>query len=236
MRGPIDRPPTIPGGPGAGTAAATPRGSEPARGVLQRLESRPAVVLGALAAVCLAAFLVTIPLPRADGQLLGTDGFGYFVYLPSVVIDHDLDLSNQYAILHPNGPARPARRTATGLLPNPWPVGPALLWLPFFLLAHALAIGLDLVGAGIALDGCSYWYQAFVITGNILYGAAALLLAWSVGRRVASSGAALWATVLVGFGGNLVYYMTAEPSMAHAVSAFAVSLFFVAWIDRKSVV
>jgi hypothetical protein len=202
-------------------------------GILRRCEARPASVLGGLAAVCLLAFLVTIPVPRVDGQLLGADGFGYFVYLPSVIVDHDLDLANQYAILLPNGPIQPTERTSTGLLANPWPVGAALLWLPFFLLAHVLAIGLHGLGVAIRLDGCGYWYQAFVIAGNIGYGGAALLMAYGVACRVSTTASALWATVLVGFAGNLVYYLTAEPSMAHAVSAFAVSLFFLAWMRMR---
>jgi hypothetical protein len=202
-------------------------------GILRRCEARPTAVIGGLAVVCLLAFLVTIPLPRVDGQLLGADGFGYFVYLPSVVIDHDLDLTNQYATLLPHGPIPSTERTSTGLLANPWPVGAALLWLPFFLLAHVLAIGLHGLGAGIRLDGCGYWYQTFVIAGNIGYGGAALLMAYGVAHRVSAPASALWATVLVGFAGNLVYYLTAEASMAHAVSAFAVSLFFLAWMRMR---
>jgi hypothetical protein len=202
-------------------------------GILRRCEARPTAVISGLVAVCLLAFLVTIPLSRVDGQLLGADGFGYFVYLPSVIIDHDLDLTNQYATLLPHGPIPSTERTSTGLLANPWPVGAALLWLPFFLLAHVLAIGLHGLGAGIRLDGCGYWYQTFVIAGNIGYGGAALLMAYGVARRVSAPASALWATVLVGFAGNLVYYLTAEASMAHAVSAFAVSLFFLAWMRMR---
>jgi hypothetical protein len=205
----------------------------PAPGFFPWCEARPAAVLGALTAVCLVTFLVTIPLPRVDGQLLGTDGLGYYVYLPSIVIDRDLDFANQAATLSPNGPVLPTRPTPTGRLGNPWPVGPALLWLPFFLLAHVLAIGLHGLGVGIRLDGCGYWYQAVVIGGNIVYGGAALLLAFTVARRIASTASALWATVLVGFAGNLVYYLTAEASMPHAVSAFAVSLFFAAWLRMR---
>jgi hypothetical protein len=199
----------------------------PPPGVLQ---SR--VALAGLGAICLAAFLFSIPFPRADGQLLGGDGFGYYVYLPSVVIDHDLDFTNQFERLRPT-PGRPTQRTPTGLLSNPWPVGPALLWAPFFLAAHALAIVLDVAGARIPLDGCGYWYQSFVIAGNVIYGAVAVLLAFEVSRRAASAAAALWACVTVLCAGNMIYYLTAEPSMAHAVSAFAVGAFYLAWTRSR---
>ena len=213
---------------------AVPPDSLPARhGAVRWIEARPTTVLVALAAICLAAFLVSIPVPRVDGQLLGTDGFDYYVYLPSLVLDHDLDFTNQYATLRLNDAALPTQLTPTGRLANFSPIGAALLWMPFFLLAHVLALALNFVGIGIRLDGCGYWHQAFVIAGNIAYGGAGLVLAFHVARRVAAAGAALWATVLVAFAGNLVYYLTAESSMAHAVSVFGVGLFFVAWLRMR---
>jgi hypothetical protein len=193
----------------------------------------PTLVLGTLVLVCLAAFLGSIPLPRADGQLLGGDGFGYYVYLPSLVLDHDLDFTNQVAALTPGGQAVARDRTPTGLFPNLWPAGPALLWLPFFLLAHSLALALDALGAGIRLDGCGYWHQAFVIAGNIAYGGVGIALAFGAARRVASTLSALWSTVLLVCAGNLVYYLTAEPSMAHPVSVFAVGAFYWLWMRSR---
>ena len=151
---------------------------------MRRSRLKPAVVLGAVSAACLVVFLATIPLPRVDGQLVGGDGAGYYAYLPSVVLDRDLDFANQYAALLPPGHHLLTARTPTGLSFNYWPIGPALLWLPFFLLAHGLALVLTAAGVAIRLDGCGYWHQAFVITGNIAYGGAALWLAFDVARRV----------------------------------------------------
>lgn len=203
------------------------------------------IVLGALAAACLAAFLATIPLPRVDGVLLGTDGVGYYAYLPSVAIDHDVDFTNQFASLDPLRVRSEVPLTPTGLPANFWPVGPAILWLPFFLLAHGLALAFDALGASIRLDGAGYWHQAFAISANILYGGVALLLAYEVARRVGSGRAGgdhcgaggpatcLWSTLTVALAGNLAYYMTAEPSMAHPVSAFAVCAFYLAWLRLR---
>ena len=197
------------------------------------LARRPGLVLGTLTAVCLAAFLASIPLPRADGQLLGGDGFGYYVYLPSLVLDRDLDFTNQSDALGAGGSVLPAGRTPTGLRTNLWPAGPALLWLPFFLLAHGLALVLNAFGAGIRLDGCGYWHQSFVIAGNIVYGALGIALSFDAARRVASAGSALWATVTLVCAGSLVYYLTAEASMSHPVSVFAVGGFFALWTRER---
>jgi len=200
---------------------------------MRRSGPAPAVVLGTVSAACLIVFLATIPLPRVDGQLLGGDGVGYYAYLPSAVLDHDLDLANQYSALLPPGHHLLTARTPTGLSFDYWPIGPALLWLPFFLLAHGLALAFAAAGAPIRLDGCGYWHQAFVIAGNIAYGGAALWLAFDVARRAARKASALWAVVLIACAGNLAYYMTAEPSLAHASSAFAVGLFFAVWLRTR---
>jgi hypothetical protein len=195
---------------------------------------RERFVLGALVAACLAAFLATIPLPRVDGELLGTDGVGYYAYLPSLALDHDLDFANQYDALDPWHVRATAGVSPTGRSRNLWPIGPAVLWLPFFLVAHGLALVLNAAGAGIGLDGAGFWHQAFVISGNILYGGAAILFAHEIARKVGvGSASGLWSTVTVALAGNLAYYMSAEPSMAHPVSAFAVSAFYLAWIRHR---
>ena len=209
------------------------RAAERGMTAMRRSRLKPAVVLGGVWAACLIVFLATIPLPRVDGQLVGGDGVGYYAYLPSVVLDRDLDFANQYSALLPPGHHLLTARTPTGLSFNYWPVGPAILWLPFFLLAHGLALALTAAGAAIRLDGCGYWHQAFVIAGNIAYGGAALWLAFGAARRVAQNASAMWAVVLVACAGNLVYYMTAEPSLAHAASAFAASLFFAVWLRTR---
>ena len=200
---------------------------------MRRSRLKPAVVLGAVSAACLVAFLATIPLPRVDGHLIGGDGVGYYAYLPSVILDHDLDFANQYAALLPPGHHLLTARTPSGLSFSYWPIGLALLWLPFFLLAHGLALVLTAAGVTIRLDGCGYWHQAFVVAGNIAYGGVAVWLAFDVARRVARRVSAMWAVVLVACAGNLGYYMTAEASLAHAAAAFTVSLFFAVWIRTR---
>src|SRR5262249_37459374 len=74
-------------------------------------------------------------------DLIVSDGRGYYVYLPSLVIDGDLDFRNQ---MLEHGPAagRPALErglTPRGLVANRYPVGLALTLAPAFLAAHAAA-------------------------------------------------------------------------------------------------
>ncbi len=191
----------------------------------------------ALTGFCLLVFLLTIPLPRADNQLVGSDGVYYYVYLPSLLLDGDLDFRDEYAHFFAYDPARVERllsnRTPVGRLPNQWPIGPAILWSPFFLLAHLLASLLRWLGFPVATDGYGYLYQTFVLSGSILYGGAGLLLVYRFARAMVSEQAALVATGLIALAGNLIYYLTAEPYMAHTLSVFASGLFFHTWLRRR---
>lgn len=185
------------------------------------------------------AFWVTIPLPRIDGHLIGSDGIGYYAYLPSVILNRSLDFTEAFATFYAyatdnegNNP-RLEYQSETGLLTNQWSPGPALLWLPFFLIAHLIAGGLASMGISVATDGMSYLYQTIVLSGSILYGGMAVWYAYRFALLWASQGAALWAAVTVVVAGNLIYYMSAEPSMSHTVSALASSMFCLKWVSTR---
>jgi hypothetical protein len=53
-------------------------------------------------------------------------------------------------------------------------------------------------------------------------------------RKLLPARIALLATALVAFAGNLIYYMSIEPYMAHSTSVFASSLFFYTWWQRRN--
>ncbi len=191
----------------------------------------------ALTAACLAAFAATVPLPRIDDQLVGSDGLRYYAYLPSLLIDGDLDFTDEYAHLYGDYPKTvaylTADRTPTGLPANRLGVGPALLWSPFFAAAHLLAVLLQALGCNLATDGYGAFYQAPVVAGSILYGGLGIWLCFRTARRLATPGAALAATLLTVLAGNLIYYLTVEPSMSHPLSMFASSAFFCTWLTAR---
>ncbi len=190
-----------------------------------------------LTAACLAAFAATVPLPRLDGQLVGSDGLRYYVYLPSLLIDGDLDFTDEYAHLYVDYPKTvaylTADRTPTGLPANRFGVGSALLWSPFFAAAHLLAVLLRTLGFDLATDGYGALYQAPVLAGSILYGGLGVWLCFRAARSLATPNAALAATLLTVLAGNPIYYLTVEPSMSHPLSMFASSAFFCAWLTAR---
>ncbi len=206
------------------------------------IPDRPALAILALTAACLAAFAVTLQLPRVDDQLVGSDGVRYYAYLPSVWIDGDLDFTDEYRYFYRSHPRTAAYliadRTPAGLPANRFGIGPAILWSPFFLVAHLLAVLFNALGGAAGTDGCGALYQAPVLAGSILYGGLGAWLCFRAALRLASRRASLAATLGVVLAGNAIYYLTVEPSMSHPLSMFASAAFFYVWVasrDRRGV-
>ena len=113
-------------------------------------------------------------LGRIDERIRGTDSVYYYIYVRSLLFDGDLDFSNELEFFY----GRPDIQgtTTTGLPPNVFSVGPALLWSPCFIVAHvATLLGQSFVSE-LEADGYSALYQSFVYIGNSLYGLAGILL------------------------------------------------------------
>jgi hypothetical protein len=127
--------------------------------------------------------------------------------------------------------AIPSPNPLTGRLPNKYALGNALLLLPFFAVGHILALALNLFGLGINPDGYSPIYQLFAGLGSISYGLLALFVIFRLGRKLFSPEAAPWGIVALWGATPLVYYMTMEPLMSHAFSAFAVAIFLTYWLS-----
>jgi hypothetical protein len=200
------------------------------RGLFSHMGNRrvsPWLLLGGALLVSLAAYLALIPVPRADGQLIGSDGVGYYVHLRSLVLDGDLDYTNEYHYYREAFNTQ--SMTAAGRPANKHAVGPALLWLPFFLVAHVLALLIHTLYPAVAPDGYGYLYQAAISIGSIVYGALGFALAYRCAAQIFSRTAAVGSVLLLWFASNAIYYMVIEPSMAHMVSLFSVSLLLSCW-------
>src|SRR6185503_14478363 len=90
-------------------------------------------------------------------EAIRSDGYSYYVYLPSWFIYHDVSLDALAREWH--GGAYPdftalQRWPATGHWLNPHPIGVAVLMLPFFLAADALTWW-----SNFPRDGFSLYYQ-----------------------------------------------------------------------------
>lgn len=183
--------------------------------------------------VLLTVFVLTLPL--VTPRIRGADEIEYFSYLRSLAFDRDLDFTNEY--LHFVGRDAQGlaafsatflerREPLTGRPLNFGPLGSALLWSPFYGIAHAGVILARLLGSAVPADGFSWPYEAAACYASALYGLLGLLLARDVLVRFAGMGdAPATASVLtLWLGSPVLYYMTLAPAFSHATSLFAVSL------------
>ncbi len=159
-----------------------------------------------------------------SGSLVQGDARGYFAYLPSLVLDGDIRLNNQFETLHPEGKAHyPYGEGPHGRAANPFSIAPALLWLPGYLLGlgverimATLRLGMHPPGYGPA----AVWGAA--VASVLVAGFGAIitrrLIAVSIGGRDALS--AVLATWL---GTAALYYTLVTPLYSHAASWFGVA-------------
>jgi hypothetical protein len=162
-------------------------------------------------------------------RVAGVDPVGYYVYLPSLIFDRDLDFANDYEDFRGFGYVSPYQeRTPTGRMPNPYPVGVAVLWLPFFLLGHLAA-----AATGAAANGLSAPYGVAIYLGNVVYGFAGIVLIYRLTERVFERGVALLSVSLIWFASGVLYYLFPFSPMSHMPSMFIVTLLITFWLARR---
>ncbi len=184
----------------------------------------------------LAACLLVNPYVRGDGN-------GYYAWLVSSVIDRDLDFANQFRHADPlfqtlifadDGSVRPEALTATGRVGNQWSVGPAVLWAPWFLLAHAAVTIAQALGSQIPADGFSWPYVWLVSMGTALYGVAALWWSAGIATQLGYGRRAGLAALGIGLASSLPVYQVFLPFHVHALAACSVAAYAAFWVRRQS--
>jgi len=187
--------------------------------------------------ILLVVFLISLPL--ANPWIRG-DGVGYYAYVRSLLIDHNLNFEKDWRAANPsfaaarvdaNGHLRADQYTSTGHVENHFSVGPAILWAPFLAVVHALVVVADRWGAKIPADGFSRPYRVTMAMATAFYGFMAVLLGFDLALRYVDQRWALLATFGIWFASSLPVYMYFNPSWSHAPSAFSVALFLWYW-DR----
>lgn len=145
------------------------------------------------------------------GDLIDSDGRGYFIHLPGILVDHDLDDSNNRARFHLDDP-------------NHWPVGTAISWSPFYLVGHGVSLVQEHLLGRPSDHGNGFPEQLACCLATIAYGSATVALTNLFLCRWYESKVSLLATVGLFGCTNLPYYMIVEPYMSHAVCAFWIAL------------
>lgn len=185
--------------------------------------------------------LFVLTLPLFTPRIYATDEIEYFSYLHSIVFDHDVDFTNEYNHFINTDPQKYAgfkqdlldKHNENNLPINVGPVGSALMWSPFYLLAHGVTTVAHAAGFKVQADGYSSPYVFAVAFGSLLYGFLGLLITyWLVNQFVPKFYAAL-ATAVIWFASPAIFYMSLTPPMSHANSLFAISLFLFVWYRTR---
>ncbi len=175
----------------------------------------------------LAAFLALLALTFKPS--IENDGIGYFSYLHSVVVDHDLDFTDEYAAVRAEGvayyPLLIESRTSTNMLADYFPVGPALISSPAYLAALAAR------PSGEPQFGPPF--SVVVSLVSLLAGLLALVLSYRLATANSGPQASLVGVVGAAAATPFAYYLLYEPSYSHTFSACAVAAFLYVWWWRR---
>jgi hypothetical protein len=145
----------------------------------------------------------------------------YYAQMRSPLIDNDLDFRDE--TLPPNGISDV---TVTGLQPSQWPIGPGLLWSPFFLAAHLLV----LITHQSDTSGLSLPYVAFVSAGSMLIGLLGGMITYRICRYFGGLRISILSTLAAIFASPLIFYIFRQPIMAHSTSFFSSAFLLLASI------
>ncbi len=159
----------------------------------------------------------------------GADGWSYFANVESLVLDRDLDLTNNRLPFPPNYPADPYMWIEeTGRWVTHEPLGAALLDAPAYALGRLVTrfwrprIHLDRLPYS-RLDSRVIALVFFISLAHNAYVAAAMLVVFAMLLKMgARPSAAAGAALLTFFGGPLHYY--ACNGLSHAPAAFVMAL------------
>ena len=164
-----------------------------------------------------------------------SDGKGYYLYLPSAFIHKDLTMKWTEPLQKTEPPTIDwygLSKVSNGKYLNKYAVGLAILWLPFFVVAHLLT---HLTGG--TADGFSIFYQIAIAAAAVLYGSLGCTLLFKTLNRYFTVGVSLATTLTILFATNLLSYIVYDSGFTHVYSFFLVSFILYllpSWYSKMS--
>jgi hypothetical protein len=174
--------------------------------------------------------IIAVNFLRLNFPPIRSDGLGYYLYLPATFIYHDLSLQSIAEIFNKghipdvtpslwkySGPAQ--WENSTNYLIK-YPMGTALLMMPFFFVACLAAFLTNT-----PVDGFSPLFQYAAAIAGFVYAIAGIAIFWKVLERHFRQNTILLAMFGMVFGTNLFHYATYDSVFSHAYSFFLFSAF-----------
>jgi hypothetical protein len=154
-----------------------------------------------------------------DQRYFKYDSWGYYIYLPSFLIYHDpLDMTHvastmwRYDITHE---FYQAAKLPGGHYVFAYTGGVAMMELPFFAMAHQIALV-----CGLPADGYSTIYHIFIICSGLFWGIWGLMHCFALLKRSFSIRISGAVCIMIAFGTGLYNYMFWENGMTHVYTFF----------------
>lgn len=167
-----------------------------------------------------------------NGPPIRSDGLGYYVYLPSIFVYNDISMNkfiDAYSKHYNDTPTDywngVYKYENSGNYLDKYPVGVAVMSLPFFLLAH---FGTLIISnfSGIPPNGFTDpLYHAAQSFSGLFYALLGLLILKRILDKYFSSKSVYLTLIAVTFGTNLFHYFTYDAVFSHPYSFFLFTLF-----------
>ncbi len=160
----------------------------------------------------------------------GNDGVCNFVYLRSLVVDHNIDFSNEYDY-YDNTKDYPYKfkelgLTKTGKPVNRYGIGSSILWAPFYITTYNIRAILNIFDYNFSLEGYEYPFVLAIAIGTAFYGSLGLIFIYLLLRLYFKPFLCFMAALTFWFCSPAIFYMYLHPSMSHIPSFFLISSFY----------
>lgn len=157
----------------------------------------------------------------------GGDDTGYYAFLRSVFFDGDLDFFNELHYAHSE------KIMPTGYVFNNWQMGQALVFLPFFIVGHLLALLYQGLGYPISVEGYSAPYYISTAVASVTFLFAGLALVFKILHSFIDKRFALITTLSIWLASPLIYFSFIRQRMSHTVEFFFAAVLIFAWIHFR---
>ncbi len=166
---------------------------------------------------------------KLSSPTIKSDGIGYYLYLPSTFIYHDLTMKWTQPLQKENPtnesplPNQPytwygLSAFSKGVYLDRYPIGLAILWFPFFIAAHIMSIL-----TGHPATGFTVWYQAAIAFAAAFYTSLGCVMIYKLLRRYFSVRVSYFTVFTLLLGTNLLEYATQDSSFTHVYSLFLIA-------------
>jgi hypothetical protein len=157
------------------------------------------------------------------------DGHYAYLYARSLAFDHDVELTNDYAVC--GDPWKQGIDRGSGHPDNQGYLGPSVLWVPLLTVARVV-VPLPPDAPPEIRAGCRGALARFALASSMPLGALAIVLAYLSARRYARAGPAAVAALLFAFASSLPEYASVFVSSSHVHECFAAALLL--WLSLRA--